>query len=194
MSKIFYLMGKSSSGKDTVYRELMKRYSFKKIIMYTTRPLRSGEVNGREYHFTTIPDFMALKKAGKVLEYRCYKTVQGPWYYFTVNDGQFDGDENDRFLLIGTLESYIQTRNYLLGKHKLIPVYLEIDPGLRLERALFREKQMEKPDYRELCRRFLADEEDFSEEMIQSAEIEVRFNNTDLESCVAEIGRYMESL
>ena len=42
-------MGKSASGKDSVYRELMKKFPFEKIIMYTTRPMRQDEKNGVQY-------------------------------------------------------------------------------------------------------------------------------------------------
>ena len=45
MGKIFYLMGKSASGKDTIFRCLMERFSFlKTVVMYSTRPIRDNEV------------------------------------------------------------------------------------------------------------------------------------------------------
>ena len=52
MSNIFYLMGKSSSGKDTLYRKLMEQNRLLKgIVSYTTRPQRAGETDGKEYFF-----------------------------------------------------------------------------------------------------------------------------------------------
>ena len=52
MNEIVFIMGKSASGKDRIYRELSedKALGLNKITMYTTRPLRSGEAEGREYH------------------------------------------------------------------------------------------------------------------------------------------------
>ena len=51
---IIYLTGKSASGKDSIAKELVKRVSgLVKYIPYTTRPRRSHEVDGREYHFIT---------------------------------------------------------------------------------------------------------------------------------------------
>ena len=49
MGKIFYIMGKSSSGKDSIYRQLEKdqELGLKRLVIYTTRPIRDGEVNGR---------------------------------------------------------------------------------------------------------------------------------------------------
>ena len=48
-------MGKSSSGKDTIYKKLIqnKNLALKEIIPYTTRPIRVGEQDGVEYHFVT---------------------------------------------------------------------------------------------------------------------------------------------
>ena len=54
MGRIFCLMGKSSTGKDTIYKELLeeKKLDLHKIVPYTTRPIREGEKNGEEYFFT----------------------------------------------------------------------------------------------------------------------------------------------
>ena len=48
MGKIFFISGKSSTGKDTIYKRLLedKSLGFKKITMYTTRPMRAGESDG----------------------------------------------------------------------------------------------------------------------------------------------------
>ena len=61
--KIIYFMGKSASGKDTIYRKVKEKLnpSPKEIILYTTRPIRDHEENGREYFFVipyTVIGFM----------------------------------------------------------------------------------------------------------------------------------------
>ena len=70
MGKIVYLMGKSSSGKDTIFKELMKEgtMDLRTIVPYTTRPIRAGEENGVEYFFTDEAGFQALKDQGKVID------------------------------------------------------------------------------------------------------------------------------
>ena len=73
------------------------------------------------------------------------------------------------------------------GKEKLVPIYIEVEDGLRLTRALSREREQREPKYKELCRRFLADAEDFSEEKLAHAEIETRYENVDIEMCLQEI-------
>ena len=191
MGKIIYLMGKSSTGKDTIYRELLREntYQLKKIIPYTTRPIRIKEQDGREYFFTDEQGYTKLVESGKVIEHRTYHTYHGLWRYFTVDDGQIDL-QKENYICIGTLESYESTKAYF-GADAMIPVLIELDDGVRLQRALNREKKQEHPKYEEMCRRFLADSEDFSEEKIVHAGIEKRFYNEDLEQCLREIRDYI---
>ena len=181
MGKIFYLMGKSSSGKDTLYKKLNEenRYGLKSIVSYTTRPIRGGEQDGREYHFVSVDAFERMKDTGKVIEYRAYNTVHRIWYYFLADDGQIDL-ENESYLLIGTLEGYESLVSYF-GKDRIVPIYLEVDDGIRLQRALDRERSQPSPKYAELCRRYLADQEDFSEEKLEKNGIGIRFNNENIE-------------
>ena len=185
MSKIFYLMGKSASGKDSIYKKVKEQLpELKTIVIYTTRPIRDGEKNGREYYFVDEESLERLQQQGKVIELRTYQTIHGPWNYFTVDDGQFDSEEH--LIAIGTLESYVQLRKYF-GEGKVIPFYVEVEDGLRLERALARERQQKQPKYEEMCRRFLADSADFSEDKLKEAGIARRFMNVDMDKCVEEI-------
>ena len=191
MGQIFYLMGKSSSGKDTLYRKLCEEnpYGLKSIISYTTRPIRQGEKDGREYNFVGVDAFERLKDCGKVIEYRSYDTVHGRWYYFLADDGQINLKE-DSYLLIGTLEGYESLVSYF-GKEYIVPIYLEVDDGIRLQRALNREMSQPSPKYAELCRRYLADREDFSEEKLERNNINVRFNNENVEETCRNILDYI---
>lgn len=185
--KIYYVMGKSSSGKDTIYKELLgdPGLDLKTIVLYTTRPIRFGEHDGVEYHFTDEATMREFEKQGKIVEMRCYDTVHGKWYYFTVDDGQVDLSKRS-YVGLGTLESYRAMCEYY-GKDVMVPLYIEVEDGVRLERALYREKQQRSPKYAEMCRRFLADINDFSEENIKKCGIEKRYHNNILEECVAEI-------
>lgn len=184
-------MGKSSTGKDTIYKQLAldSELALQKIILYTTRPIRVGERDGEEYFFTNEAGYQSLSLQGKIIECREYHTFHGVWKYFTVDDGRIKPDEN--YIMIGTLDAYLKLKDYF-GKERLLPVLIELDDGVRLQRALDRERQQEHPKYEELCRRYLADSEDFCKEKIVSAGIGHSFINNNLDKCVEEIKRYIQ--
>lgn len=191
MGKIFYIMGKSSSGKDTIYKKLSERMpELQRIVPYTTRPIRDGEQEGVEYHFVGEDRLREMQEAGRVIEVRAYNTKCGVWTYFTADDGQIDLEKKD-YLVIGTLESFRALKEYF-GEEQIVPIYIEVDDGLRLSRALERERREKEPRYEEMCRRFLADSADFSEENIRRAGIRKRFVNMELERCLEEIGAYIK--
>ncbi len=122
MGHIFYVMGKSASGKDTIYKILRERLpQIRTVVPYTTRPIRAGERDGVEYYFVTGKRLADLEKQGKIIEKRTYQTVYGPWSYATVDDGQIDLGSDDYFM-IGTLESYEGTQNYF-GADALVPLF-----------------------------------------------------------------------
>ena len=139
MGRIFYIMGKSATGKDTVFKELLKRRpELTTVVPYTTRPIREGETDGVEYFFTSSEKLEQFKNSGKIVELRTYETVMGPWSYFTMDDGQFDIHGEGDCLMIGTLESYEKMCRYY-GNGALVPVYIEVPDGIRLLRAVKRE-------------------------------------------------------
>lgn len=192
MGKIFYIMGKSASGKDSIYEEVLHReeLQLQRLVLYTTRPIRANESEGVEYHFVGEEKLQEFLRAGKVIELREYHTMHGIWKYFTVDDEYMDLEKNN-YLAIGTLESYEKMKKYY-GEKKIVPLYIEVEDGLRLERALHREKKQSQPRYEEMCRRFLADQQDFAEDKLQQAGIGYRFyNDTEREQCINRVAEYI---
>jgi len=179
-------MGKSASGKDTLFKKLLSECpKMKKLVLYTTRPMREGETEGVEYHFVDSKTLDEFEKQGKLVEKRTYNTVHGPWTYATVDDGNIKlGSRN--YIVIGTIESYLKLKQYF-GEDCVVPLLIHLDSGIRLQRALNRENAQQIPQYKEMCRRFLADEEDFSEENIAKAGIQKRYINENLNDCFEEI-------
>ena len=192
MNKIFYIMGKSASGKDNIYRRLLEdaELNLHELVLYTTRPKRQEEVEGREYFFVDDQKFQQLQAQGKIIESRSYHTIYGIWTYFTADEGQIRLEQYN-YIAIGTLESYEKMLEYF-GADVMRPIYVEVEDGERLMRALKREQKEVKPKYDEMCRRFLADGEDFSEEKIAHAGIVQRFENVDLENCIKKIQKYVK--
>ena len=158
MGKIFYIMGKSATGKDTIYEELLEHrgLGLRPLIMYTTRPIRANEMDGVQYHFTDVEGLRQMQSEGRVIELRSYNTVHGIWYYFTA-DGDGIDLEKQNYLALGTLESYQKMRAYY-GGERVLPIYIEVADAERLERSIKREKKQAYPNFSEVCRRYLADE------------------------------------
>lgn len=192
MGKLFCIIGKSGSGKDTVFKRLLHEMSayIKPLVTYTTRPRRDNETDGVEYHFITENELAEFKKAGKVIELRQYDTVKGIWYYCTVDDGKITLDKGN-FIVIATLEGLDGLKKRF--GDSVVPLYIDVEDGERLSRALFRERTLSSPDYYELCRRFLADNEDFSQKRLKKAGIAMLFSNENLENCIESLKNYIFS-
>lgn len=190
MGKIYYLMGKSASGKDTVFKRLYAECpGIEKLITYTTRPIRDGEENGISYNFVEEAVICDYRDKGRLIEMRTYNTVKGPWIYATIDDGSLHLDSKN-YLMIGTLDSYKKIKEYY-GAESVMPIFIELDDGIRLLRALNREMAQKEPQYSEMCRRFLADEEDFSKVRLEAAGIKKKYINEDLDECIMEIKKDM---
>lgn len=193
MGRLFFIMGKSSTGKDSIFKKLLEREELHlcRVVPYTTRPIREGETDGIDYNFCTEEDEKRLKNDGKIIEMRSYPTVHGRWDYFTVDDDSMDF--SDDLVTIGTLESFVKIREYYKN-HQVIPIYIEVEDGTRLFRALERERKQLRPRYEELCRRFLADSEDFSEDKLAELGITHRFSNEDVDKTVCDIADFIKGI
>lgn len=189
MEKIIMLMGPSSSGKDTLYKCILKKdqfrkYNMKEIILHTTRPMRKGETNGKEYYFVDDKEMLKKEAEGKIIEKRSYNTTFGIRNYFTCSDKI---DSKGIYITSNTLEAYDQYLNHYNRKH-LIPVLIQVNDGIRLQRALSREREETNPRYDEMCRRFMADNIDFNLENIKKRNItDICYNNESIEESLEQI-------
>ena len=191
-NKLFLIIGKSATGKDSICEGLLRRFEgrLRKIVPYTTRPIREGEVDGVNYHFVTVEEMQKMQQEGKILECRTYHVVVGDWHYFTADDGQIDAS-GTHAVMIATPEVY-----FALKKTKyadaIVPIYLETEDEERLLRSIWRERKQENPNFAEVCRRYLADEQDFSEEIIEKMNPRLRFLNWKFDSCMRMVGEAVE--
>ncbi len=151
--KVLALFGKSGAGKDTIQNWLVSEYpqALHKIISYTTRPKRDYEVEGRDYYYIDINEFTNRLLSHDLLE----AVVFNNWGYGTsiqslkedkINVGVFN-PEGIRTLMDDP-------------RIDVMPIYIDCKDKSRLLRALSREGNV---DCHELCRRFFADEKDFSD-------------------------------
>jgi guanylate kinase len=177
MGKIVCIIGKSAVGKDRIYKELKEIFKdkLKTIIPYTTRPQRENEIDGFTYNFIDNEKMCELERDEKIIEKRLYKTIEGLWTYATIDDGTIDL-ENNSYIYIATIESLYSMRRKF-GYNNIIPIYIECDDCVRIQRAIDREHSSHA--YSEMCRRWLQDEQDFSDEIIKDANVNIFYNNID---------------
>lgn len=190
--KLFYIMGRSASGKDTIFNRLINdsELDLDKIILYTTRPMRNGEQDGVQYYFVNNDTIEQLNKENKILECRTYDTALGPLSYCTVYDEQFTGSKN--LLTIGTLVSFKSLKSKLKDID-IIPIFISLDNETLYERAVIREMKNINPNFEEIERRFQADLLDFSIDKLRDSGIteECTFYNYDLEETVKSVKEYI---
>lgn len=190
MGNIYVIMGPSNSGKDTIFSRLKKEISeLKPIVLWTTRPIRDNEINGIDYYFVDDGTLKKMEEKGEVLEKRVYETAYGLWSYFTANSS-INLNENS-YITVNTLEGYKSLVNYF-GEY-VKPIYIYVEPGERLNRALIRERMQSNPKYTELCRRFIYDEKDFSLSKLAELNINSFYENDDLDKCVLAIKNDIEN-
>lgn len=190
--KIICLVGKSGSGKDTVYDKVMQTYGdniLKRVVSCTTRPMRVGEVEGIQYHFVSQDDFSADMKFDNVLEHREYNSFGNILVYYTrISEFADDGI----YLVVCSLA---QVSNYIkaFGKSVVYVVHLFVRDDIRLKRAIDREMRS-KGDLKEVCRRFISDAEEWEGTTVLETCTSCSIENKELSWTVAEVEEFIEGV
>ncbi|MEE0295001.1 MAG: guanylate kinase [Eubacterium sp.] len=188
------LLGKSASGKDTIVRNLVEQHDYKRIITWTTRPMRPGEKEGVTYHYTTEEDFKKKINEGFFVEWKKYETVKGTWYYGTALDDIMKARNDDYSVIILTkdgLEKLNSFCSHLVGIN-LLSVYLDVDTKVIKQRLLKR-----GDDKKEAARRIKYDKKDFKgiENMV---DVVIENNHRDIQEVVNMIHKmhvtYLDNL
>ena len=191
MGYIYCLIGKSGTGKDTVMEHILadNELDIEKIVPYTTRPKRENEGEGVNYHYVSDARMLEMEKEGLVVEKRSYNTVHGVWNYFTADK---DIDLGKDYIII-TTQKAIEKFIAHFGKEKIYIIYLYLDDKTRLQRCINRESMQQTPNYKEVCRRFLGDEEDFDEYKLKAFENCIFVDTLPpTAECVAQIKNVMQ--
>lgn len=146
------LIGKTASGKDTILNNLVTRHGYKKIITYTTRPMRDGEKQDVTYHFVDKSKFRRLIEQNFFIEWKTYKTVEGNWYYGTSLKDLESAD--NKTIIILTPDGYRDVVDKLINKP--VSIYVHAD-NLTIKNRLTKRGD----DPKEAERRLIHDNEDF---------------------------------
>ncbi|MDD5901720.1 MAG: guanylate kinase [Lachnospiraceae bacterium] len=81
------LVGKSGSGKTSIQEELIKDGKYKRVVTYTTRSMREGEIDGVTYHFISSCEFLKKQSEGFFVETTYYDVASGErWFYGTSSE------------------------------------------------------------------------------------------------------------
>ena len=177
---LYCLMGESASGKTTIEEELYKLGNVDKIISYTSRPMREGEVNGYHYHFVDKEQFESMLRENFFTEYKMFRG----WYYGTNLD-EIDFVNQD-YVIVCTPSGF---RTYIdkFGRDYIRGIYIYTQERDRLIRQLKR-----GDDIDEIFRRLKTDRKDFK--YIHEL-YDVIFDNTfkSAQATAQYINRYMET-
>ena len=135
---ILIIMGESGSGKDTLLRELVQNHGFQPIISTTTRPMREGEVDGRDYYFVSQETFLKRLENNEFLEHRAYNTTANgkpvTWYYGAEKQ-ELDPDTNYAVVL-DTGGAWGFLMHY--GKLDCFVIQVQVSEEIRKQRAIRR--------------------------------------------------------
>jgi len=172
--------GKSASGKDTLLKELINE-GFEPLISTTSRPMRDGEQDGREYNFVSREEFEKHLADGKFIEHRSYDTlVEGKpdtWYY-GMEKRELDKDKD--YIVILDLEGAEAFKEAY--KDEVLCVYVDVDDTRREEWA----KGRGSFDKTEWDRRLADDNIKFSPENVEAVCDCVLHNDSDMRSLLEQ--------
>lgn len=144
---ILVIVGESASGKSTLAKQFVKdNPSFSRIVTYTTRPKREGEIDGIDYHFVSDEVFDSMVKQGSFVEHASYRG----WKYGTAIN--FGNTENK--IVVLTPAGARAFRRYKTIHPELhlnvLVMYLKVDRRSRLIKMLQRGDDLEEAYRRSL--------------------------------------------
>lgn len=184
-NKIFILSGFSGSGKDTVLNELLiQNPKLHPVISFTSRPVRDGEKDGREYNFISKVQFLKAIDDGQMLEYRTYDIdfngKKDTWYY-GVSKKSISKDESQ--LVILDIKGVRALKN--LYGDDVVSIFLHAEDNERELRA----KKRGNFDETEWNRRLKDDRKQFQDIDICDYVLE----NIDIEKTFIEVQNILET-
>ena len=133
------LVGESASGKSSIERYLVNNHGYSKVVSYTTRQPRDGEVDGVDYHFISNEQFLKLEEQGFFAE----TAVYNGWYYGTAKK-----DCTDDKIAVLTPHGMRQLKK--IKDIKIISFYINVPRRDRLIKILQRGDDIEEAYRRSL--------------------------------------------
>lgn len=182
------LIGKTCSGKDTILNKLVKNYGYSKLITYTTRSKRKGEVQDKTYHFISEEEFLSKIDSEFFLEYRKYETADGIWYYGSAKEDYEKADDKTVVILTPSGFSALKlwtSRNNI--KLDINPLYIYANIQTIRDRLKKRGDKKEEAD-----RRIKVDNVDFKNVVDIVDKIFYNNETNDLDEVVKKVHEYIK--
>lgn len=181
--KLVCFIGKSASGKDSMARYLQTKYDFRLAVSSTTRPIRTNEVDGVDYHYMSVKDFFKQE----LVESREYHTIlngQPDIWYYGLTYNEIDVTEDNVVAVVDPhgLEQIIEH----IGEENIVSIYVDAPYDYRLKRAMLRDPKFEQAEFE---RREIKDQEKFGS-AIERMDYVVM--NLDLQMTSKEIDRILQ--
>ena len=141
------ILGKTSSGKDTILNKLVSKYGYKRVVTYTTRQMRQGEKQNITYHFISEKDFKQKIENGFFAEYKIFNTNIGTLYYgISVEDLK---NANKKSIMILSPNSYRDILNKI--NRKMISIYICSNNETIKKRLTIRGDRSDEAHRRMMC-------------------------------------------
>lgn len=165
------LVGPSASGKTEVANILIQKYGMKRMITYTTRQIRVGEINGVSYHFISKSEFLKMKDDDEFVESTYY---------------------NDNYY--GTRKSDVSNEKIVILEPNGVNAFFEKMPNdikvvfLKASKDIRRERMYNRGDKEELIKkRLINDDIAFQEKNISHIDLILVNEGKTLEELALEI-------
>jgi len=160
-------VGESASGKSTIEKQLVN-YGYSKIVSYTTRPMREGEVDGIDYHYISEEDFLYHLKINFFAEY----TVYNGWYYGIAHEDCLDNS-------IVVVEPHGFRQLLKIPNLHIKSFYIQVPERVRLKRMVDRGDNL-----MEVFRRIFSDQGLFQ---FIDKEVDYVVQNIAINDCLQEV-------
>lgn len=158
MRKIFAIIGKASTGKDTLTKMLSETLELPTALSFTTRPMRVGETQGTEYNFISDDCFWDLHERDLLAEYTSYEVANGETWHYGLTKEELEKAE---YILVIINPEGLRRITEMYG-NKVCSILIDAPADVRIKRYLDRDTVTEGKA-EECCRRFLADNKDFKD-------------------------------
>lgn len=159
------LTGPSACGKTEIAKLLIAKYNMKKMVTYTTRLMRVGEVDGVDYHFVSLEEFIKMKENNEFVETTYYNNN---YYGSRKKDISFDK--------VVILDPYgVNIFSKVIGE-EIITIFLNTPEDVRIQRMINR-----GDDDQIIQKRIPNDRELFKEENYAKIDFVVQNHNIDLQ-------------